>query len=167
MITKKEFLDSMKHETRIIQHLSGKLSEKDLEYRPSDKQRSMLELLQYLTVSAAGPVKNALTGNWDHMEAMNQEAAKVTHSTFHAAMDHQMNCMEEWLKDWDEADLSEKDATMPWGTPLKAGAALIDMGLKCLVAYRMQLFLYAKAAGHVDLGPANCWAGIDWSPEDE
>jgi hypothetical protein len=32
--------------------------------------------------------------------------------------------------------------------------------LKTLVAYRMQLFLYAKQAGNADIGPADCWAGV-------
>ena len=31
----------------------------------------------------------------------------------------------------------------------------------CLVAYRMQLFLQAKAAGNASIGTANCWGGMD------
>lgn len=53
------------------------------------------------------------------------------------------------------------DAALPWGEPVKAGAALINMPLKCLVAYRMQLFLYAKLVGLTELGSANCWVGVD------
>jgi len=26
---------------------------------------------------------------------------------------------------------------------------------------RMQLFLYAKESGATDIGPANCWVGVD------
>ena len=33
-------------------------------------------------------------------------------------------------------------------------------GLKPLVAYRMQLFLYAKESGAADIGPAECWVGV-------
>jgi hypothetical protein len=35
------------------------------------------------------------------------------------------------------------------------------MSLKTLVAYRMQLFLYLKSCGVSEIGPANCWAGVD------
>ena len=41
------------------------------------------------------------------------------------------------------------------------GRALMDMPFRCLSGYRMQLFLYAKAAGNHDLNTANCWAGVD------
>ena len=128
----------------------------------------MLDLMKYLTVCASGPVKNVITGNWDHMQAMNEEADKIEVADFNAAMDRQMALIEGWLNEFSDDDLAVKDATMPWGAPIKGGAAVMDVGLKCLVAYRMQLFLYAKAAGHVKIGPANCWAGVDWEqPEEE
>ena len=39
------------------------------------------------------------------------------------------------------------------------GRALLEMPLKWMTAYRMQLFLYAKAAGAVDLTTADNWRG--------
>ena len=53
----------------------------------------------------------------------------------------------------------QRDTTQPWGTPVKLGQGLIDMPLKCLSAYRMQLFLHAKASCDVELDSANCWMG--------
>jgi hypothetical protein len=32
------------------------------------------------------------------------------------------------------------------------------------MAYRMQLFLYAKAAGNHAIQTPNCWAGVDVKP---
>jgi hypothetical protein len=29
----------------------------------------------------------------------------------------------------------------------------------------MQLFLYAKESGNADIGPANCWVGVDGPKE--
>ena len=43
----------------------------------------------------------------------------------------------------------------------------MDMTLKCFVAYRMQFFLYVKACGVSDIGPANCWAGVDMPQQKE
>ncbi len=55
----------------------------------------------------------------------------------------------------------ERDASCPWGTPVKLGEALVRTVLYTYVAYRMQLFLYAKESGNADIGPANCWVGVD------
>ena len=57
MITKAAPLQSMKLETHIIKHPA---------YRPSESQRSMLELLQYPAGFAIGPAVNTVTGYWDH-----------------------------------------------------------------------------------------------------
>jgi hypothetical protein len=42
------------------------------------------------------------------------------------------------------------------------GRALVETTLKWLTAYRMQLFLYAKASGNEKIGTANNWAGVDY-----
>ncbi|MBN1296419.1 hypothetical protein JXA80_06540 [bacterium] len=166
MISKEEWLESMRHEVRVIQHLAGRLKPEDMDYRPSDAQRSLLELLQYITVCAIGPVQHVVTGDWSQMPGLFAAAKSVTWDGFADAMNRQMDGITECLKEWDDQRLAERDAAMPWGTPMKGGRALMDMALKCLVAYRMQLFLYAKAAGHTALGTANNWAGIDWPPSD-
>jgi hypothetical protein len=167
MITKKQLLDSMWHETNVIKHLAKKIPEDGYGYRPSEGQRSTLELLQYMTRMAAGPATNVLTGSWDHAEQMEAETGTVTPETFPAEMDRQMAILERLLSDVDESEATTKGAKMPWGAPTTVAAALMDMPLKCFVAYRMQLFLYAKASGASGLGPANCWAGVDMPPPAE
>jgi hypothetical protein len=47
------------------------------------------------------------------------------------------------------------------GYSLPLEFALMDMALKCFVAYRMQFFLYLKSCGVTEMGPANCWVGVD------
>mgnify|MGYP005725594825 FL=1 len=42
-------IESIEHETTVIKHLASKISSDVLDYRPTPSQRSMLELLQYLT----------------------------------------------------------------------------------------------------------------------
>ena len=61
----------------------------------------------------------------------------------------------------------QRDSSQPWGTPVKVGQGLIDMPLKVLSTYRMQLFCQAKASGASDLDSANCWIGIDRPKENE
>lgn len=158
MLDSEPLLVSMQHETDIIKHLAGRLSPEQLAYRPTAGQRSMLELLQYLTYSARSPVQALLNGNWDHHAALQAEAADVTPETFAGAMDRQMVRLRELVADLGPDDLA-RAGTLPWGDPTTVGAGLVDMGLKTFVAYRMQLFLWAKASGCEELSSYDCWVG--------
>jgi hypothetical protein len=55
MLTKQEFLGRLQHEVRILLHLFSRVDSAALEYRPTPKQRSLQELLQYLAVSRPHP----------------------------------------------------------------------------------------------------------------
>ncbi len=164
MFDKQQFLESCAHETRVIRHLATKVPPGGLEWRPTPKQRSTLELLRYLTTCAIVPAKALVAGNWDDAEALEAASAAVTAETFASAMDAQMAALSDLLAGLTEKDLAEREAAMPWGTPCKLGEGLVNTVLKTLTAYRMQLFLHAKAAGNADLGPANCWVGVDGRP---
>jgi hypothetical protein len=52
VLTKDELIASLQHEVRVLLHLASKVDPAKLEYRPTSKQRSLLELLQYLTIMA-------------------------------------------------------------------------------------------------------------------
>ncbi len=160
MITREQFLSSMRHETKVVQHVATKVPAGKLDFRPTPKQRSTLELLQYLTTCGVIGVKWVVNGNWDHVEAIENAAKDVSPANFAAAMDRQMAELEKDVRALAEKDLLTKPAAMPWGAPTVVGLGLIDCGLKPLVAYRMQLFLYAKESGAHDIGPADCWAGV-------
>jgi hypothetical protein len=165
MITRDQLLASMRHETNVVKHLATKVPAGKLDWRPTPKQRSTLELMRYLTTCAIVPVKSMIDGGWNHAEAMEKASESVTPTNFAAAMDAQMAAVESAIRAIPEKDLLTKPATMPWGSPTVLGISLIDCGLKPLVAYRMQLFLYAKESGAADIGPANCWVGVDGPKE--
>jgi hypothetical protein len=161
MLTKNELLASMQHETNIIKHLAGKVPAGLLEHRPTPGQRSIWELMRYLTHCAILPAVGLVNGNWDHVGEMNAEADKQTPETFDAAMDQQMVALQELLDGFTEAELAEREGALPWGTPIRFGQGLVDMAVKSLTAYRMQLFLWVKEAGNPDLSTVNCWVGMD------
>ena len=161
MITTEQLLASMRHETKVIQHLATKVPAGKLDWRPTPGQRSTLELLQYLTTCAIVPTKAMIAGHWDDAEALENASQDVTPANFDAAMDRQMKAVEEAFRAIPENDLLTKATTAPWGTQTVLGISLVDYCLKPLVAYRMQLFLYAKESGNSALGPANCWVGRD------
>ena len=54
VLTKQELIGCLQKEVRILVHLCGKLKPEMLDYRPTGKQRSTIELLRYLTIM--GPV---------------------------------------------------------------------------------------------------------------
>ncbi len=161
MYTRQHFLDSILHEAKVIKHLATKVPDAQLDYRPTPKQRSTLELLRYLTTGALVPTLFAINRTWDHAQEIGAAAESLTAEEFPAAMDAQMERIVAAVNAVSEEDFLTRDAAMPWGTPCKLGQALVDMVLKCLVAYRMQLFLYCKASGASEIGPPQCWMGID------
>ncbi len=58
VLTKEELIASLRHEVRILTHLAGKVDKSKLEYRPTPKQRSTLELLRYMAIM--GPTQIAV-----------------------------------------------------------------------------------------------------------
>ena len=54
VLTKDELKGLLQNEVRILLHLAGKIDRNKLDYRPTAKQRSTLELLQYLVTM--GPI---------------------------------------------------------------------------------------------------------------
>lgn len=55
VLTRQELIESLQNEVRILVHLCGKVEPSMLDYRPTHKQRSTIELLRYLAVM--GPAK--------------------------------------------------------------------------------------------------------------
>ena len=157
-------LDSINHEIDVIKHLATCVPKGQHDYRPSEPQRSTLELLQYLTMCASASAKGAVTESWDHHESYVEKSKAVTPDTFAAAMDAQRADLGELLGGLSE-DVLAGEATMPWGEKIGMERALLGMALSPLIAYRMQLFLYAKASGNAGIGPSDCWMGKAAEPK--
>lgn len=165
MITKEDFFSSIRQEGVIVKHLASKIRPEDLNYRPGEKQRSTLELIQYLSYCGKVATSFVISGSWDAAKKMSEDAKLVNLDNFSDAMDAQMNEIEILLKRFDNKTLSEMDSKTPWGAPQKAGLGLINTTLKFLTAYRMQLFLYLKDSGNTGLSTSNCWMGMDPAPK--
>ena len=65
VLTKSELVSSLQHEVRILLHLASKIDRAQLDYRPTPKQRSTIELLQYLSIMGPQFVQAAKAGNFD------------------------------------------------------------------------------------------------------
>ena len=65
VLTKEELIGSLQNEVRILQHLCTKIDRSMIDYRPTPKQRSTIELLRYLSNMGPGLVQAAKTGTFD------------------------------------------------------------------------------------------------------
>ena len=160
-LTKDELITSLQNEVRILQHLCTKIEPSMLDYRPTPKQRSTLELLRYLTNMGPELVKGAKTGTFDveswtkatqAAEARNfadTVKALAAHHDAYAALIGPMS-----------ADDFTQTINM-FGTPMSRGAFIVNLVLSGSAAYRTQIFLYLKSCGREELGTSNLWRGMD------
>ncbi|MBI4231376.1 MAG: hypothetical protein HY608_11110 [Planctomycetes bacterium] len=168
MITRDELLASLEHETLLCKHLFSRLPDRALDYRPAPGMRTTLELLRYLSFAPLGfakvvAVSNAFFGgDWSGFHKEQKRTAAMPSEGFPAEMDRQMEGFRTLLKGIPEEKFVTQQLVPPWGTNRTLGALLIDLCLKTLVAYRMQLFLYAKQAGNSNLNTGDCWAGVHY-----
>jgi hypothetical protein len=161
VLTKSELIASLQNEVRILLHLASKIDRAKLDYRPTPKQRSTLELLQYLTMMGPAIVQSAKAGTFDMAAwtAAEQAAAARDFDQTLAAIAAQTNAYATLLADLSDADLRAEIA--PFGDKTTRGAFIVTWVLCGCAAYRTQLFLYLKACGRDELGTMNLWAGVD------
>ncbi len=161
VLTTPELVAALQNDVRIILHLAGKLSVADLGYRPTAKQRSALELLQYLSFMGPELTRDVLAGRFDEVAWTAAEAAAAARDFDQtlAVIGAQSAEYAAVLGAVSDADL--RSAVTLFGATSSRGAALVTWVLNGGAAYRTQLFLYLKACGHGELGTMNLWAGVD------
>jgi len=149
-------------EVRILLHLAGKVDRSQLDYRPTPKQRSTIELLRYLSMMGPTIVKYTMTGSQD--PAIWGDAAKAADAHDFdqtvAAIAAQHDEYAALLGSMSDADFRVEVDSMTGGKTSR-GALLVNLVLCGCAAYRTQLFVYLKACGREELGTMNLWAGID------
>jgi hypothetical protein len=165
VLTKDELIASLQDEVRILVHLAGKVDKSKLDYRPSPKQRSTLELLQYMAIMGPTQVAVIKTGTFDRatmgaMWAPREAAAKSM--TLEQAVDAIQKQSAEYatlLGSWTDADF-RAEVNM-FGNKSSRGYLIVNLVLGGHAAYRTQLFCYLKACGRDELNTMNLWAGTD------
>lgn len=156
MLTVDSFISNWKKESRIAINLAGKLPPGGLDYRPTAGQRSTLELLRYLSFGPYNAVHRILAGDWTVGRPTAEVTAGMPASDFAERMAWQAEAVAREIRATPLGDLLTKDMTFPWGETLKRGEALLTP-FRWLVGYKMQLFLYLKAAGNDQLKTGDVW----------
>ena len=165
VLTKNELITSLQHEVRVLLHLASKVDPAKLDYRPTAKQRSTLELLQYMTIMGPIHLRAVKAGAFD-MDAWRtawrtgEAAAKVMNlEEVKDAIGKQPALFAELLGSCSDADL--RGEIEMFGRRASRGSMFAGLMLCHYSAYRMQLFLYLKASGREELNTMNLWVGVD------
>ena len=164
VLNKSELLSSLQHEVRILLHLAGKVDPQMRDYRPTPKQRSTLELLQYMSIMGPGLIRAAKAGRFDPA-AWTVEEKKAAARGFDETVAAIAAQREEYQTLLD--GLSDEDMRAEiemFGRKQIRGPFLVALVLGGHAAYRTQLFLYLKACGRDELGTMNLWGGMDAPP---
>ena len=164
VLTKPELIGSLKHEVNILLHLASKIDPKMVDYRPTAKQRSTLELLQYLSIMGPGLVQATKAGSFDPAAWTAADAAAKARNleqTLEVIKGHADIYANE-LGSMADADF--RSEINMFGNQTTKGAFIVSLVLGGCAAYRTQLFVYLKACGREELNTMNLWAGADPAP---
>ena len=163
VLTKPELIGALQHEVRILLHLASKIEPSMIDYRPTPKQRSSIELLRYLSIMGPSLVVAAKAGF--NPEAWGKASAEAEARNFQQTLDAIAKHSETYaslLADWTDADF--RTEIEMFGNKTTRGAFIVNLVLGGCAAYRTQLFMYLKACGREELNTMNLWAGVDPAP---
>jgi len=156
MISKQNLCDAIIQECKACQALFSRIPVDKYGYRISENQRSIKELLEYLSFLAVGFAQAFVDGHFDWWQ--NQEPLKNV-SDFPEAMDRQIEMIRKIFSEISDEDFTSKKVEgMPWGKAQETlGLELLKHCYGFILGYRMQLFLTAKASGLEKLSTGECW----------
>lgn len=165
VLTKEELISALQSEVRILVHLAGKVDKSKLDYRPTAKQRSTLELLQYMSIMGPSVLAVVKTGKFDRetLGAIFAPAAAASKAMNFdqtvAAIQEQSSQYASILSGWTDADF--RASIDRFGNQTTRGALIVNLVLGGHAAYRTQLFCYLKSCGRDELSTMNLWGGVD------
>ena len=163
VLTKEELISSLQNEVRILLHLASKTDRNQLDYRPTPKQRSTIELLRYLTIMGPNLIPAIKTGTFDGAAFGASQAAAnaMNFDQVLAAIEKQSGDYAQQLGGWSDADF--RGEIEMFGRKSSRGSLIVNLVLSGFAAYRTQLFMYLKACGRDELNTMNLWGGVDGS----
>jgi hypothetical protein len=164
---KQHLLNNIEKEVNICRRLYTKIPPGQMDFRPKEGLRSILELLQYL-----GIIGSAMPAFWFKKDdtdfntfftTTGKAAKAMPHEGFLTAMDEQMATIRDIFNQISEDDLMNKEVDYPWGGKAPMGEAIINTSIKFLTGYKLQLFSLIKLCDDQKLGTADAWFLTDLS----
>jgi hypothetical protein len=161
VLTKQDLIGCLQNEVRILVHLCGKVQPEMLDYRPTEGQRSTLELLRYLTIMGPVLVPSVKAGEFlmEQWKAAEEKSKELDFAAVVQSLESQAAFYAEAVNGFSDEEM-QGEIEM-FGSKTKRGTMLVNMVVCGHAAYRTQLFCYLKACGRSELNTMNLWAGID------
>ena len=160
---KQHLLQNLQREIFLLKQLAPFIEERDLDYRPTEKMRSTIELMQYLSTIGAVMLrwflKNDLTP--DEWTKIRDYRKTLTRENFKERLDKQMEEILVYMNSITEEDLNKMEVELPSKEKMVLGTAIINAPIKWLAAYRMQLFTYLKMNGRHDISTKEAWTVME------
>ncbi|HVZ41078.1 MAG TPA: hypothetical protein VHI13_17480 [Candidatus Kapabacteria bacterium] len=168
MITKKDIVGAIVHEWNVAKFLAGKIPPDGFDYRPSEKQRSVIELMRYIVVMPMATLRGLLNESFSAgFRSYAEHANDMTPEQFPAMVDAAIAEFTAAVEGIDDEEFSTRMVALPTRQVMPLDVALMFTAVKWSASYKMQLFLYAKALGASDMGTIQAWAGMDPQPRPE
>jgi hypothetical protein len=162
---KQSLLNNIEKEIDICCRLSTKIKPDQLNFKPKEGLRSVLELLQYLSTIGVAMPKFWLTGSNNDFNSFFKEVTNgskaVTPENFIPVMKKQKEEINKLFLQLSDDDLINRQINYPWGGSSPLGEAIIATSIKWLSAYKLQLFQLIKISGDESLGTADAWVLTD------
>ena len=158
---KQQLLNNIEKEINICRRLYTKIPPGQMDFRPKEGLRSILELLQYL-----GIIGIVMPGYWlkkddtdfnTFFNNLNKATNTVSHERFLTVMDEQMATIKDLFSQISEDDLVNKEVDYPWGGKAPMGEAIIATSIKFLTGYKLQLFSLIKLCDDQKLTTPDAW----------
>ena len=165
ILSKDELMRMLAHEVHILLHLTSKIDPSKLDYRPTPKQRSLREVVEYLSVFVPIVVRTIHAGvmelqAWRTAWQTGQAAAQSrTLDELRESIKGQTELFSELIAPFTQEELLHEMEM--FGSRKRRGEWLVWLLLSHYAAYRMQLFLYLKSCGRQELSTMNLWGGVD------
>lgn len=120
ILTTSELVAALRNEVRVFLHLTTKIGQAQLHYRPTPRQRSTLELVRYMTFMGPEVMRAAATGTFDTdaWTAAEQAAGALTLDQAIALLKRQGDDYAGMVEAFTDADLRAEVA--PLGSPVHA-----------------------------------------------
>ena len=162
VLSKDELIGQLQNEVRILLHLAGKIDRNKLDYKPTPKQRSTIELLRYLVVMGPSLLKAIKAGAFDAaaFQAAAADANAMNFDQVLAALERQRGLYADLVGSFSDSDFRGEIDLFGAGKSSR-GSVITFLVLGGCAAYRTQLFLYLKACGRDELNTMNLWSGVD------
>jgi hypothetical protein len=165
VLSKDELVGLLTHEVNVLRHLISKIDASAVDFRPTEGQRSSIELVRYLALQGPVLTQAIKAGAFDG-KAWGATQAEVGAKDL-AALDAMLAEQPGWFAEHVGAMTDEemRGVIQLFGPPGTRGTHFVNLVLANYAAYRTQLFCYLKLCGRTELTTSNLWAGMDAQPK--